>query len=195
MPKKRKRFVMDSDETASDDAKDETASAEVTAKVVAEVVEEEDEESWQFDCVCGVKGTNVDDGTEMVQCGKADCGLWFHSACVSIEDETGRLHLPRVCWKCQGIKLEDSELASRINYLEYEYTVTTTGPGPESPRLPRAAKAPVALEHNALCQACGMGGELLCCDFCNLVYHLGCLDPPMEVIPDGKWECPECQAI
>ena len=40
-----------------------------------------------------------------------------------------------------------------------------------------------------------MGGELLCCDFCNLVYHLECLDPPMEQIPDGKWECPECKAL
>eukprot|EP00656_Telonema_subtile_P007663 TRINITY_DN1359_c0_g1_i2.p1 TRINITY_DN1359_c0_g1~~TRINITY_DN1359_c0_g1_i2.p1 ORF type:complete len:133 (-),score=32.80 TRINITY_DN1359_c0_g1_i2:78-476(-) len=106
---KRKRFTID-----SDDEKEESPEAE----------EEDEEETWHFDCVCGVSGTNVDDGTEMVQCGKKSCGLWFHSACVVIEDESGQLHLPQVCWKCQEIKLEDSELANRIAYLEYQYSVT-----------------------------------------------------------------------
>ncbi len=46
--------------------------------------------------------------------------------------------------------------------------------------------------HNSLCQACGLGGELLCCDYCNLVYHLGCLTPPLETPPSGKWSCPVC---
>ena len=38
-------------------------------------------------------------------------------------------------------------------------------------------------------------GELLCCDWehsCNLVYHLGCLDPPLTAIPEGEWPCPAC---
>merc|ERR1712166_423438 len=171
-------------------------AAAASVEEVVEEAEEADEEAWQFDCVCGVSGTNVDDGTEMVQCGDPTCGLWFHSACVSIEDESGRLHLPRVCWKCQGIKLEDSELASRISFLEYQYTLGNSGMPRKAPvALPVAPVPPVALEHNALCQECGMGGELLCCDLCNLVYHLECLDPPMEQIPDGKWECPECKAL
>eukprot|EP00658_Telonema_sp_P-2_P055823 TRINITY_DN44378_c0_g1_i1.p1 TRINITY_DN44378_c0_g1~~TRINITY_DN44378_c0_g1_i1.p1 ORF type:complete len:174 (-),score=32.26 TRINITY_DN44378_c0_g1_i1:545-1066(-) len=163
---KRKHFTIDSEEEA------------------------EEEESWQFDCVCGVKGANVDDGTEMVQCGKQECGLWFHSACVAIEDPDGNLHLPQVCWNCQEIKLDDAELAGRIAFLEYEYTVTQPRAAPNPTGAP--AK-PVAIEHNALCQVCGMGGELLCCDFCNLVFHLECLDPPLENVPDGKWACPECQ--
>ena len=27
--------------------------------------------------------------------------------------------------------------------------------------------------HNEKCESCGLGGELLCCDKCNLVYHIG----------------------
>jgi len=46
--------------------------------------------------------------------------------------------------------------------------------------------------HNSLCQACGGIGDLLCCDFCNLVYHTHCLSPPLIDIPEGKWACPMC---
>ena len=36
-------------------------------------------------------------------------------------------------------------------------------------------------EHADFCYTCKDGGELLCCDFCPLAYHLGCLTPPMEL--------------
>ena len=49
-------------------------------------------------------------------------------------------------------------------------------------------------EHADFCFTCKDGGELLCCDFCPLAYHLGCLTPPMEEIPDGDWKCPRCEA-
>ncbi|CAI8044830.1 Chromodomain-helicase-DNA-binding protein 5, partial [Geodia barretti] len=49
-------------------------------------------------------------------------------------------------------------------------------------------------EHADFCQTCKDGGELLCCDFCPLAYHLKCLVPPMDKIPDGEWHCPRCQA-
>lgn len=47
--------------------------------------------------------------------------------------------------------------------------------------------------HNDLCQICSFGGELICCDYCNLVYHMKCL-PRNEIIPDEplKWSCPAC---
>lgn len=34
--------------------------------------------------------------------------------------------------------------------------------------------------NNGSCEVCEMGGELLCCDFCSLTFHLGCLEPPLE---------------
>ena len=45
-------------------------------------------------------------------------------------------------------------------------------------------------EHNWRCERCATGGDLLCCDYCNLVFHLGCLG--LEEAPEGLWRCPEC---
>ncbi|TRY62677.1 hypothetical protein TCAL_02058 [Tigriopus californicus] len=33
----------------------------------------------------------------------------------------------------------------------------------------------------------------LMCDECEYCYHIFCLDPPLETIPDGDWYCPECK--
>nr|XP_012218313.1 PREDICTED: E3 ubiquitin-protein ligase UHRF1-like [Linepithema humile] len=51
------------------------------------------------------------------------------------------------------------------------------------------------------CKDCGCnicGGKqdenkLLLCDECDYAYHLTCLEPPLEVIPEGDWYCPECK--
>ncbi|KAJ3089066.1 hypothetical protein HK102_007281 [Quaeritorhiza haematococci] len=43
--------------------------------------EEEEEEAWYFDCICGVHGDNLDDGSPMIACGQ--CNVWQHIACVS----------------------------------------------------------------------------------------------------------------
>ncbi|XP_051128310.1 protein CHROMATIN REMODELING 4 isoform X2 [Andrographis paniculata] len=42
------------------------------------------------------------------------------------------------------------------------------------------------------CEICELGGKLLCCDYCPRTYHLECLDPALQSIPKGKWECPIC---
>lgn len=42
------------------------------------------------------------------------------------------------------------------------------------------------------CAVCDLGGDLLCCDGCPKTYHIACLDPPLEKIPNGKWQCPDC---
>lgn len=49
-------------------------------------------------------------------------------------------------------------------------------------------------EHADYCYTCKDGGELLCCDFCPLAYHLKCLVPPMAAIPNDDWRCPRCEA-
>ena len=48
-------------------------------------------------------------------------------------------------------------------------------------------------EHADYCHLCKDGGELLCCDQCPLAFHMKCLIPPMETIPDGEWVCPRCE--
>ncbi|XP_048829041.1 PHD finger protein 21A-like isoform X2 [Brienomyrus brachyistius] len=47
--------------------------------------------------------------------------------------------------------------------------------------------------HEDFCTVCGRSGQLLMCDTCSRVYHLGCLEPPLKAIPRGMWICPKCQ--
>ncbi|KAL8143153.1 hypothetical protein V2J09_016185 [Rumex salicifolius] len=42
------------------------------------------------------------------------------------------------------------------------------------------------------CEICNLGGNLLCCDSCPRTYHIDCLAPPLEGVPNGKWDCPSC---
>ncbi|KAG9308047.1 regulator of chromosome condensation 1/beta-lactamase-inhibitor protein II [Chiua virens] len=47
-----------------------------------------------------------------------------------------------------------------------------------------------------LCLVCnkdnGDDDPALECDKCDHPYHLGCLDPPLQAIPEGEWFCPKC---
>jgi hypothetical protein len=45
------------------------------------------------------------------------------------------------------------------------------------------------------CTICGDGGSLLICDGCEGEYHMGCLRPPLDTVPEGKWECDKCVDI
>lgn len=33
-------------------------------------------------------------------------------------------------------------------------------------------------------------GQLVHCDFCPLVFHMDCLNPPLTTVPSGMWMCP-----
>ena len=35
--------------------------------------------------------------------------------------------------------------------------------------------------------------QTLMCDECEFFYHIYCLDPPLESIPDGDWYCNVCK--
>ena len=48
-------------------------------------------------------------------------------------------------------------------------------------------------EQSDVCEVCGDGGDLLCCDGCIGSYHRRCLNPPLEEVPDGPWFCPSCE--
>ncbi|OZJ05351.1 hypothetical protein BZG36_01552 [Bifiguratus adelaidae] len=45
-----------------------------------EAEDEEEEEDWWFDCICGVRGQNLDDGDAMIACSR--CNKWQHIACM-----------------------------------------------------------------------------------------------------------------
>lgn len=45
------------------------------------------------------------------------------------------------------------------------------------------------------CEICGQSNNedrLLLCDGCDLAFHLYCLDPPLDHVPDGSWYCSGC---
>lgn len=38
-------------------------------------------------------------------------------------------------------------------------------------------------------RSCRMA-PLIQCDYCPLLFHMDCLDPPLTALPAGKWMCP-----
>lgn len=55
---------------------------------------------------------------------------------------------------------------------------------------------------NKKCKLCGCGkcggkddpATIIMCDECDTGYHISCLDPPLEKVPDDdEWYCPECK--
>ena len=51
------------------------------------------------------------------------------------------------------------------------------------------------VRHDDHCRRCHKLGDLLCCDRCSSVWHLQCLDPPMEEVPDDEWICSVCRQM
>ncbi|RUS79321.1 hypothetical protein EGW08_012906 [Elysia chlorotica] len=44
------------------------------------------------------------------------------------------------------------------------------------------------------CRSCHKLGDLLCCETCSAVYHLTCVEPPMQEVPEDDWLCSVCRA-
>ncbi|KAG1705474.1 PHD finger protein 12 [Nymphon striatum] len=113
-----------------------------------------------------------------------------------------------------AIELEENEtplqtlikVASVMNpkqfHLPPELTCTTHLPGTRKrwkPRDSRQKKVPYELDNGLvplpaiLCQECDQSckkAPLLKCDYCPYLYHLDCLNPPLTVMPTGRWMCP-----
>lgn len=56
---------------------------------------------------------------------------------------------------------------------------------------PYAAVIPAGLK----CRECGdarRGYALVLCDACSKGWHIDCLRPPLQAIPQGQWRCPRC---
>ncbi|KAF7431201.1 hypothetical protein PC9H_006922 [Pleurotus ostreatus] len=63
-------------------------------------------------------------------------------------------------------------------------------------KLSDLPRHPIDVEPPEVCIECnkdnGDDDPPLECDKCDGPYHLKCLDPPLESVPDGEWFCPEC---
>lgn len=52
-----------------------------------------------------------------------------------------------------------------------------------------------SFEDLTLCEICGSSNdeeEMLLCDGCDHGYHLYCLTPPLDGVPQGEWFCETC---
>ncbi|CAN0328028.1 unnamed protein product, partial [Phaeothamnion confervicola] len=52
-------------------------------------------------------------------------------------------------------------------------------------------------EEGTSCEKCGLDNDadhVLLCDNCPREFHMWCLDPPLEAVPEGDWLCPICIA-
>ncbi|XP_075445350.1 PHD finger protein 12 isoform X3 [Ascaphus truei] len=90
--------------------------------------------------------------------------------------------------------------------LPNELTCTTALPGTSKRRRKEemtgknAKKAQHELDHNGLvplpvkvCFTCSRScrvAPLIQCDYCPLLFHMDCLDPPLTAMPTGRWMCP-----
>jgi len=46
-----------------------------------------------------------------------------------------------------------------------------------------------------VCEKCKGGhyeDKIILCDRCDKGWHMFCLSPPIETVPDGEWVCPSC---
>ncbi|VDI43251.1 nucleosome-remodeling factor subunit BPTF [Mytilus galloprovincialis] len=50
------------------------------------------------------------------------------------------------------------------------------------------------IQYDDHCRACHKLGDLLCCETCSAVYHLTCVEPALEEVPDEDWVCSICKA-
>ena len=58
--------------------------------------------------------------------------------------------------------------------------------------------APELLDDDTACEVCGScegGDTMLLCDSCDKGFHLGCLNPALVRVPEGKWFCEACQPL
>ncbi|KAJ3050016.1 hypothetical protein HK097_008997 [Rhizophlyctis rosea] len=84
--------------------------------------EEEEEEHWYFDCVCGVHGENLDDGTPMIACEK--CGVWQHIMCLARAQgqEEGSVRIEEwqavdfVCNRCKRREMDAANSAAAVHH-------------------------------------------------------------------------------
>eukprot|EP00300_Choanocystis_sp_HF-7_P001555 c11254_g1_i2.p1 GENE.c11254_g1_i2~~c11254_g1_i2.p1 ORF type:complete len:445 (+),score=75.54 c11254_g1_i2:1-1335(+) len=49
-------------------------------------------------------------------------------------------------------------------------------------------------DHDSLCFVCNEGGRLLCCDDCPRAFHLDCVRPRVDQVPEGEWCCAVCSS-
>lgn len=51
----------------------------------------------------------------------------------------------------------------------------------------------VPINYDDHCRICHKLGDLVCCETCPATFHLECVDPPLENVPTGDYQCNLCK--
>ncbi|KAJ7132156.1 RCC1/BLIP-II [Mycena epipterygia] len=147
---------------------------------------------------------------------KASCGGVTHWLLTPDDDDkdTGEPRVMTVAWGQNaangelGLGPDEPKSATKptrhmplvgVNVLDIAAGQNTTlfiaKPEGKYSDLPRH---PIDVDPPEACIQCGEdhgddGPEVLECEKCDAPYHLACLTPPLESIPDGEWFCPDCE--
>lgn len=122
--------------------------------------------------------------------GNGELGLGF--------DKPKSATKPQRCEPLDGISIIDVAAGQNTTYYIARNLGDTYA---ELPSFPNAS------ESQDNCLVCGKGDEagegegdeqsgsdnvMLECERCDEPWHLQCLDPPLDSVPDGEWHCPQC---
>lgn len=82
-----------------------------------------------------------------------------------------------------------TEIEDRLTVLQFlaDHFLTTT-----FVRDDMIQEGPIHYDDH--CRVCHRLGNLLCCETCPSVYHLECVDPPLEDVPTEDWQCNICKS-
>lgn len=134
---------------------------------------------------CGLK-----QGTDYIACTRCNAG--YHTYCIG----SGFTSSPEKDWYCLSCTpkpvivdfaqetREDTNGIQKLSLLPDESGEETSESSKEV--LPITGKGGV-------CKSCGKEDDnVLLCDACDDAYHMNCLTPAIEGVPDGNWFCPAC---
>jgi PHD-finger len=66
--------------------------------------------------------------------------------------------------------------------------------GKKTSELATSTRIPANID-TLLCEICSAGhheDKIILCDRCDKGFHLFCLSPPLDQVPEGDWVCPDC---
>ena len=144
----------------------------------------------------GAKGVQKDSMDDEILC--PHCGRDFSSmhpnaraGCMAVHVKAcaAKVSFRAACWECR-----------EKHYSRKQCREVYRHKGPDWIHDDRNMEEGEAVEadgNNDDCELCGMGdddaekGELICCDFCECVYHSSCLDKRVEDLPE-EYRCPKC---
>lgn len=88
-------------------------------------------------------------------------------------------------WILMVWSLSRSKSAIRATGKNYGFTVYT--------KMYKYTDLNIVLHNSSLFntsdRSCRLA-PLIQCDYCPLLFHMDCLDPPLTALPAGKWMCP-----